>query len=75
MRNRLALLPAFATAGLNAASIGVVIGVLGCVHAGNLDFGIRAAGAGFMTSAVLLVYLGWRTHRPPRQAFLDKHYR
>ena len=74
MRNRWHVLPGAAAAALYAASAGIVVGTLGCLHTGNLAFGIRAGAIGFLISGALLGYALWRANRPPRRAFLDRTY-
>jgi membrane protein implicated in regulation of membrane protease activity len=60
------------TAVLYAASIGVVVGILGCIYTQRLDLGLHAALAGFAVTAAILVYAFRRTYRRPRSAFLGR---
>ncbi len=74
MRETLQYLPGAATAALYAASIGLAAGVLGCVVAGNLAFGVRSALAGFVLAGAVFGYAAWRSMRARRSAFLDRWY-
>ena len=74
MRDTLQYLPGAAAAALHAASIGVAAGVLGCIMAGNLAFGMRSALLGFVLGAATLGYATWRSIRARRSAFLDRWY-
>jgi hypothetical protein len=60
---------------LYAASFGVAVGILGCIYAQRLEFGVRAALVGFAVAVAVLVYGHRRTYRRPRSAFLGRtHY-
>jgi hypothetical protein len=74
VRNRLNLVPGAAATALYAASIGIIAGTVGCIHAGNLAFGAQAAAFGFVIASALLGFGLWRLHRPQRRAFLDRDY-
>ena len=74
MRETLQSLPGAAAAALHAASVGVAAGVLGCIVAGNLAFGVRSALVGFVLAAAVLGYATWRSIRARRSAFLDRWY-
>ena len=74
LRDTLQYLPGAAAAALHAASIGVAAGVLGCIMAGNLAFGMRSALLGFVLGAATLGYATWRSIRARRSAFLDRWY-
>ena len=74
MRETQHFLPSAAAAALYAASIGVAAGVLGCIIAGNLAFGVRSALVGFVVAGAVLGYATWRSIRARRSAFLDRWY-
>ena len=74
MRDTLQYLPGAAAAALHAASIGLAAGVLGCILAGNLAFGVRSALLGFVLAGAVLGYATWRSIRARRSAFLDRWY-
>ena len=74
LRNALQALPGAAAAALYAAAAGVIVGILGCVLAGSLAFGLRSALVGFVIAGAVLGYARWRTSRPRRGAFLDRWY-
>ena len=74
LRDTLQYLPGAAAAALHGASIGVAAGVLGCIMAGNLAFGMRSALLGFVLGAATLGYATWRSIRARRSAFLDRWY-
>jgi hypothetical protein len=74
LRDTLQYLPGAAAAALHAASIGVATGVLGCIMAGNLAFGMRSGLVGFVLGAATLGYATWRSIRARRSAFLDRWY-
>jgi hypothetical protein len=74
LRNALQALPGAAAAALYAAAAGVIAGILGCVLAGSLTFGLRSALAGFVLAGAALGYVRWRANRAQRRAFLDRWY-
>ena len=74
MRNALQALPGMAAAALYAAAAGVIAGILGCVLAGSLAFGLRSALVGFVIAGAALGYVHRRSNRPRRGAFLDRWY-
>jgi hypothetical protein len=74
LRSALQALPGAAAAALYAAAAGVAAGILGCVLAGSLMFGLRSALVGFVIAGAALGYARWRANRPRRRAFLDRWY-
>jgi hypothetical protein len=64
------LLPHVATAAVHSASVGIVVGVMGCVIFANLGLGALSAVVGFVAAGVLFGLRLWRVCHP-RRAFLD----
>lgn len=73
MRKALTLLPDAATAAVHSASLGIITGVMGCVIAGNLGFGVLSASIGFLSGGALFGHRLWRACHP-RPAFLDARH-